>query len=212
MESLLLSGKRRSLIGWIDIDFSDAALNSSDVVDKAGNSWVYSGTTKPKVVDDPTEGRVMEFNGTGWFDASRPSFIDLVQNSFQITAKIKHPAGRLVCLFGTGDYGSNRILGVSFSLNQYAAYYAQLFIDNGSYARLLANATNNADWATITMRRRKGVDWYIKVERNGVLIGESTMGDFAPGPGTTFMRLGNSIVGGDYQLAGRLKSFKLEKI
>ena len=142
LESLLL-GKRSGWRTLVDINFSDAELGSTAIIDKGSLGAKYTrartgGTSGDGVVDVPGKGRAYYFDGWTKFTAD---VIPVIYNKvFRITAEVMATA-KSGSVAGTGAYpdANGRRSGWALHFGQYPSAYVQYFMvdASGNFQRVL---------------------------------------------------------------------------
>lgn len=214
IEMLLgLSGNQDRAI-LMDIDFSLSAFGSADIVDRGISSWELGGTANTvKAVDDSEMGRVMEFSGGGYYTANRQPAFDLASTSWRLETVIRRTSTAQQVVFSTGDYNQIRVYGLLHSINYSTTVGHQIFVDNGSWARILSNSDPKLVWERLVVTRRRGVGYTVEVYRDDVLYSTiRSAGDPPPGIGGSIIRLGASIDPASARFTGRIKSYKISLI
>lgn len=143
LETLML-GKRGGLRTLVDIDFSNAVLGSTEIIDKGTLGAKYTrarigGTAGDGVVDVPGKGRAYYFDGLTKFTAD---VIPVIYNKvFKMTAEIMASPAKSGTIVGSGAYPDavNRRSGFALHAGQYPTAYIQYFMVDapGNYQRVL---------------------------------------------------------------------------
>lgn len=194
----------------LDVDFSQSAFGSADIIDRGIQTWSVGGPAGGvKAVDDSEMGRVMEFTG-GYFQAPRQAAFNLATKSFRLEAVMKRVSTASGVVFSTGDFNTIRVYGLIHSINYAATTRGQqMFVDHGDWTRILSNTDFTLGWERVVFTRIVGKGYTVEVYRNDVLIGSVNYPDFAPGAGNSFMRLGASVDDASAKFNGRIKTYKI---
>lgn len=206
----------------LDIDFTDAALGSTAVVDKAGSQFVLMRTTVG-VVEYDTDIGANVYNmkmSNGYYRSVDPIMgtkLDLTRYSnFEIQCRYKAAASPIQNIFEVGNYDSRRITGYVCQLNQFASTHYQMFVDWGeNYARVLGAGVNTGQWNTVTVRYYRGDKITLHDTITGVT--QSYPAYTLVSNSSQYVGLFGSYVNGDiggntYSFVGKIQYLKIRRI
>ncbi|KAB3178428.1 LamG domain-containing protein [Escherichia coli] len=213
MNEMLMLGQAKAKAG-LDIDFEDAEIGSTTIVDKNGHPFTLVGTiaTGGGVVEDPEVGKCFYFPGTGYFETPMVKDLQLAGVPVMIEAVFKWDGAAGGSIWETGNYPSGRppTPGICLSVGQYPATYIQYFMmyTNGSWGRGLPPATTfTGEWETVTFQRSNDGTGPMVVYRDGAEFSRVALGPSPIGNGSK-LSVGGSYTYGAYW-KGRLKSLKI---
>lgn len=177
MESILLGAKKKLVSSefLVDINFRDAAIGSTTIVDHGqlampmSRGTYQAGNTGDGVQNHPTLGKAYYFNGYTYFK-SLGDYPHLMGMDYELIIKFINTANNVSPVFATGDYPSSMVIrpGVELVVNQ-SGDYIQLFSTDaaGGFQRQYIGGPNLNVAEEITVRSVAG-QTTMKCKRTGL--------------------------------------------